>query len=71
MFQDEESSSQELSEGANNSQEDLNLDGSSRKPKEYDDVQRGELDPKKKEVSPIGVDGEELEDNEEPDKIDW
>jgi len=70
MFQDEESSSQELSEGANNSQEDLN-DGSSRKPKEYDDLQRGELDPKKKEVSPIGVDGEELEDNEEPDKIDW
>lgn len=61
IFQDEESSSQDLSEGANNSGEEMNLgEGSSRRPKEFEDV-----DAKKKDTMKSPIDGEEFEDHEE------
>lgn len=67
IFQDEESSSQELSEAEHNSGEEMNIDGSSRKPKEFDDA----LDSKKMKDEKSPIDGDEFEDHEEQDKIDW
>ena len=43
------------------------IDGSSRKPKEFDDA----LDSKKKDEAKSPIDGEEFDENEEQDKIDW